>query len=162
MQQLRYTLFALPILVLSTFQATALEPITEPDAPIIVYKVESGFDETKDFLQLAITDKGMKISTTMHISEMLDRTAKDTGLEKRLYEKAESLEFCSVIMSYKMSEAHPANLAVCPLTISLYTLPDAPEHTYITYQRPYLLGDGAEAADALVELLDSIVRSAVE
>jgi hypothetical protein len=35
-------------------------------------------------------------------------------------EQAESLEFCSILYSYRMSLAHPANMATCPLTISIY------------------------------------------
>ncbi|MCG8428720.1 MAG: DUF302 domain-containing protein, partial [Chromatiales bacterium] len=106
MKLLPYLLTA--CLVTLALPATALEPVTPPEAPIVVYKVESGFSETKEFLEMAITDQGMSVSDTLHISDMLERTAKDTGLDRKLYGKAESLEFCSIAMSYKMSEAHPA------------------------------------------------------
>ena len=160
MQQIRMIVIAL--LALFATQAPALEPITPPDAPVVVYKVDSSFEEVKEFMELAITGKGMKISSTLHISDMQERTAKDTGLDEKLYGKAESLEFCSIAMSYKMSQAHPANLAICPLTIGIYTLPDDPDTTYITYQRPYMLGDGEQATAELIEMYDSIIESAVE
>ena len=160
MKQLRMMITVL--LALFASQVIALESITPPDAPIVVYKVDSSFDEVKEFMELAITGKGMKISSTLHISDMQERTAKDTGLDEKLYGKAESLEFCSIAMSYKMSQAHPANLAICPLTIGIYTLPDDPDTTYITYQRPYMLGDGAQAEAELIEMYDSIIRASVE
>ena len=160
MKQLRMMITVL--LTLFASQVIALESITPPDAPIVVYKVDSSFDEVKEFMELAITGKGMKISSTLHISDMQERTAKDTGLDEKLYGKAESLEFCSIAMSYKMSQAHPANLAICPLTIGIYTLPDDPDTTYITYQRPYMLGDGAQAEAELIEMYDSIIRASVE
>ena len=87
------------------------QPVTPDDSPIRVYQTDMDYDEVKSNLEMAITGQGMRITNTLHISEMLERTAADTGLEKKLYENAESLEFCSILMSYRMSEANPANMA---------------------------------------------------
>ena len=140
----------------------ANEPITADDAPIVVYEVEEAYDDVKANLEMAITGQGMLVTNTLHISEMLDRTAADTGLGKRLYEQAESLEFCSIKMSYRMSEAHPANMASCPLTLSVYQVEGNSETTYVAYRRPAMLGDAAAVEEALQQLLDGIVREALE
>ena len=65
-------------------------------------------------------------------------------------------------MAYQMSEAHPANMANCPLTISIYTEPDNNKLVNIAYRRPALLGESEKVRTALIELLDGIVREALE
>lgn len=155
-----------PILaaLLLTFVITchAVEPITPGDAPVAVFKTEGAFEEIRSNVEMAITGRGMLISNVLHISEMLERTAADTGFGKKLYTVAESFEFCSISVTYKMSGAHPANMASCPLTISVYVTPDDPSHVYLAYRRPNFLGDAADAEKALTALLDGIVREALE
>lgn len=142
--------------------ALALEPISPPDAPILVFTTDKDYDSVKTDLELAITGRGMIVTNTLHISEMYARTSKDLGLEKTLYKKAESLEFCSIKMSYDMSLAHPGNLAICPLTIGLYLPEGGPDKVHLVFRRPVLLGDGAAAAKALTEMLQGIVDEAAE
>jgi uncharacterized protein (DUF302 family) len=151
-------------LALSIFSTSGLanEPISATDAPIVVYQVEEAYDEIKSNLEMAITGQGMLITSTLHISEMLERTAADTGLGKPLYEKAEALEFCSIKMSYQMSEAHPANMATCPLTLSVYQVAGDSDNTYVAYRRPSMLGEADAVEKALLKLLDGIVREAIE
>jgi uncharacterized protein (DUF302 family) len=142
--------------------AQAGELVTPEDAPILVYRAGSNFDDTMTNLELAVTGQGLKISSVLHISEMLERTAGDLGLTEKLYVRAESVEFCSIVASYRMSQAHPGNLATCPLTIAVYTPAQEPEAVYLSFRRPQLLGDGAAAAGELLELLDGIAREAAE
>ncbi|MES9873521.1 MAG: DUF302 domain-containing protein [Candidatus Sedimenticola sp. 6PFRAG7] len=156
---MRYLLIL--ILSFSTLSAWAAEAISPTDAPIVIFKTDYSFDDTRENLELAITGRGMLISGTLHISDMLQRTAKDTGHAK-LYEKAESLEFCSVLLSHKMSSAHPANLSICPLTIGIYVKAGEPENTYVTYRRPVMLGEAGEATAALTDLFESVIDEALE
>lgn len=142
--------------------ALAMDPLSTASDPVAVYKSSEAYDDVRENLEMAITDRGMLITSTLHISDMLERTAADTGLDKKLYEKAESLEFCSILMSYKMSLAHPANMATCPLTISIYQAAGDPAHTYVAYRRAKLLGDAAAVEKALDDMLDGIVSDALE
>lgn len=150
------------ILAIHSSALFAMDPVTPPDSPIVIYQGSGGYDDIKANLELAITDRGMLITNTLHISDMLERTAADTGLERKLYRKAEALEFCSILMSYKMSLAHPANLAICPLTIGLYQGPKDDEPVQVVFRRPRLLGEAEQVEQALVELLDAIVQEALE
>ena len=127
-----------------------------------VYQSDMEYDEVKSNLEIAITGQGMVITNTLHISEMLERTAADTGLEKKLYENAESLEFCSILMSHRMSAADPANMATCPLTISIYQKAGDTKNTYVAFRRPAMLGDAADVEQALLDMLDEIVKEAIE
>jgi len=138
------------------------QPVTPDDSPIRVYRSDMEYDEVRSNLEMAITGQGMRITNTLHISEMLERTAADTGLDKKLYENAESLEFCSILMSYKMSAANPANMATCPLTISIYQKAGDTENTYVAFRRPAMLGDASDVERALLEMLDEIVEEAIE
>ncbi len=142
--------------------AYALEKVSEEDAPITVYQIEDDFGFARDMLKAAIAGQGLKITSTLHISDMYERTAGDLGLEKQLYNQAEAFEFCSIMLSYKMSSAHPANLAVCPLTIGMYQPAGEEDLIYVTFRNAKLLGDGAETEQELHDLLDGIVREAFE
>jgi hypothetical protein len=66
------------------------------------------------------------------------------------------------MLSYKMSSAHPANLAVCPLTIGMYQPAGEEDLIYITFRNAKMLGDAAEVEQELHELLDGIVREAFQ
>lgn len=157
----------MPKLILSLLLVTFClplwaQPITPDDAPVRVYQTDMEYDEVKSNLEMAITGQGMRITSTLHISEMLERTAADTGLEKKLYENAESLEFCSILMSYRMSAANPANMATCPLTISVYQTAGDTDNTYVAFRRPAMLGEASDVEQALLDMLDEIVQEAIE
>jgi uncharacterized protein (DUF302 family) len=139
----------------------ASEPVSSPSDPMVVYKTDAEYDDIKENVEMAITGKGLVISGTLHISEMLQRTAQDTGQTAPIYTKAEALEFCSVALSYQMSKAHPANMASCPLTISIYTLPED-ENTYVAYRKPGMMGDAQEAEQAFTTLMSGIIKESLE
>jgi len=153
---------ALLICLLSAGPLLAAEPITPPDAPIAVYQTEDDYEAVKSNLELAITGRGMVISSTLHISDMFERTARDTGLPNTLYDQAEAFEFCSIRLSHQMSEAHPANLSICPLAIGIYTLQQQPGMVYVSYRRPGMLGDAGAAEQALLDLYRGIVTESIE
>ena len=112
----------LPLLLFTLCLPVWAQPVTPDDSPIRVYRTDMDYDEVKSNLEMAITGQGMRITNTLHISEMLERTAADTGFEKKLYEHAESLEFCSIPMSYRMSAANPANKVTILLALDLKSL----------------------------------------
>ena len=83
-------------------------------------------------------------------------------LSEKIYRQAESLEFCSVPLSYQMSLAHPGNMATCPLTISVYQTAGDEQHSYLAYRRPDMLGDASSAEQALSKLLRGIVEETLQ
>lgn len=142
--------------------ALAQNPITPADAPIVVYQTQDEYDAIRSNLELAITGRGMLISSTLHISDMFNRTAADTGLANTLYERAEAFEFCNLKLSWEMSSAHPANLSICPLTIGIYTLQEQPGEVFLSYRRPQMLGESAASKRALMQLYEGIIKEALE
>ena len=122
------------------------------------HATKGSYDEVKDAVVAAIEAKGLIIDRVAHVGDMLARTAKDVGATRRLYEKAEVLEFCSARVSREMMAADPHQLAFCPYTIAVYTLPGTPGTVYVSYRRP----PRAPGMDGVHKLLAEIVREALQ
>ena len=142
------------LLALFTGQAAA-------DSPFAVYKSESPHADVMDALKMAIEENGMYINNVMHMSEMLDRTGKDLGMDEKLYDHAESVEFCSAILSRKMTRENPARIVNCPFIISVYTLPNEPDTTYIVHRKIWI-GDSEGAMQEVAAMLKSLGEAAAE
>jgi hypothetical protein len=82
-----------------------------------VYESESSFEDVMDALKLAIEERGMYINNVMHMGEMLDRTGKDLGMDEQIYTHADSIEFCSAVLSRKMTAEDPTRIVNCPFIV---------------------------------------------
>lgn len=140
----------------------ATDKATEKATAVVITKAGTSFDEINDNVRMAITDDGMIVSGTLHISDMLNRTGKDIGFDKNVFKKSEAVEFCSALISHKMAVVHPANVSMCPFTIAIYELNSEPDVIYLSYRRVKLLGDGKKVEDDIVALLQNIVDESVE
>ncbi|MBK1707220.1 DUF302 domain-containing protein [Halochromatium glycolicum] len=100
-----------------------------------VYESDSSFSDVMDGLKLAIQGRGMFINNVMHMNEMLERTGEDLGLGESLFIEAESVEFCSAVLSRKMISEDPRSIVNCPFIIAVYQLPDEPNTTYVAHRR---------------------------
>ncbi len=134
----------------------------EEARPVIVYSTSSDFEEVIENIKMAVEDRGMLVSGTLHVQDMLTRTGKDLGFEKDVYLHAESVEFCSALMSHKMVSADPRNLVICPFTIAAYELAEEPGQVYVAYRKQFLAGEADEATKAILTMLDEIAREAAE
>jgi len=99
-----------------------------------VYESDASFDDVMDALKLAIEERGMYINNVMHMGEMLERTGKDLGMDAPIYGRAESIEFCSAVLSREMTSEEPARIVNCPFIISVYTLPDKEGTTFVAHR----------------------------
>lgn len=122
------------------------------------------FDDVRDDVQMAITDRGMVVNNVSHVGDMLERTGNDLGDNKQVFLKAEALEFCSAVVSRKMMEADPDNIVFCPYVISVYVVPGKPHEVRIAYRRPQITGSPAskQALKEVDELLAGIVKDALQ
>jgi len=102
-------------------------------AQVVSVKAKGGYALVKENLELAIQERGLVIDYTAHIGNMLERTGKDLGSAKRLYDKAEALQFCSAVVSRGTMEKSVQNIAYCPYVIALYTLPGDRDTVHIVY-----------------------------
>jgi uncharacterized protein (DUF302 family) len=123
------------------------------------FEARGQFEDVRDNLVAAIEGHGLVVNATSHISDMLDRTGRDLGTTRKVYQHAEVLEFCSASLSRKAMEANPEQIAFCPYTIAVYTLPEVKNKVFVVYRHPPVERPGLEDVD---RLLDSIAREAVK
>lgn len=127
-----------------------------------VYESDSGFSDVMDGLKLAIEERGMFINNVMHMNEMLERTGEDLGLGGPLFGEAESIEFCSALLSRKMISEDPRRIINCPFIIAVYTLPEQPDTTYVAHRKvPESEIKGSEAMAEVAAMLKEVAEAAV-
>lgn len=126
--------------------------VVESPSPARVWKVEGAYDDVRQTLDDAITGRGMVISYVSHASDMLSRTADAVGQGgSQIYEQAEILLFCKADLSHQLVAANPENIVLCPYTIAIYSLPDAPGAVYLATPKPYANEPLFEPVQALLE-----------
>jgi uncharacterized protein (DUF302 family) len=148
------------ILGLTAGQAMAGGDPSGKSAPVSVFETEESFEDVIENIKMAIIDRGMLVSGTLHVSDMLNRTGPDLGYSQ-VFLKAESVEFCSALISHKMSQAAPENITICPFTIAVYVTQAEPEQVRVAYRQPLLAGEAREATEAILEMLDGIVEDSI-
>ena len=131
---------------------------------VTLRSVKGDFDDVRERVVMAIESRGLVLNYTAYISNMLERTGKDIGSERKVYGKAELLEFCSAALSRAMMEADPLNIVFCPYSIAVYTLPNEPAKVHVSYRRPPARGSNQsmKALREVDKLLDDIVRDALK
>jgi uncharacterized protein (DUF302 family) len=130
-------------------------------APVLkVFKSEEPFEDVVENIKMAIVERGLLVSGTLHVSDMLNRTAPDLGYAK-VFVKAESVEFCSALISHKMAQAAPENIAICPFTIAVYVQHAEPKQVYVAYRLPHLNGSAEQATDDIIALFDGIIEDSI-
>ncbi|MCB1734651.1 MAG: hypothetical protein H6981_11560 [Gammaproteobacteria bacterium] len=136
--------------------------VVADEGPVFSYVTDLEYDEVKDNIKLAITGRGINIANELHASDMLNRTGPDLGFERPVFKHAETIEFCSAVISLRLVEKTPDNVVMCPFAVSLYQLNASPEQTHVAYRIPVGF-DGSEAVyTEVAELISGIVREALE
>ncbi|MBL3601377.1 MAG: hypothetical protein JMN25_16185 [gamma proteobacterium endosymbiont of Lamellibrachia anaximandri] len=153
---MRFLLFALMLSVAGMAFAGGAAP-----DPVVIYKADEVYEDVIDNIKMAVEERGMLVSGILHVSDMLNRTGPDLGY-KQVFKKAESVEFCSAVISHKMTQVSPVNLVVCPFTIAVYIKADEPEQVYVAYRSQSLAGQADKVTAEILELLDGIVRDSIE
>ncbi len=134
----------------------------QADDDIKVITAKASFADVKQDLEDAIVNRGLVIDYNAKIGDMLDRTGKDVGSTKKIYNGAETVQFCSAVLSRKTMEADPANIAFCPYVIFYYERADQPGTVHIGFRE--LDDDGSDASEkakeAVNKLLEEIIKEA--
>ncbi|MHB1143815.1 MAG: DUF302 domain-containing protein [Thiobacillus sp.] len=128
----------------------------------VLFKTQGTFQDVRDSLQFSIEGKGLKITNTNHIAEMLERTGKDIGATKVVYGNAEQFEFCSATVSRHMMEADPHAIVMCPYSVMVYTIPND-KNVYLAYRKPAATRNKAlkKSLVELEKLLTGIIKDAM-
>lgn len=140
--------------------AQAADGPADDGTPMKIFSSGERYENVVENIKMAIIERGMLVSGTLHVSDMLNRTAPDLGFSQ-VFDKAESVEFCSALISHMMSQAAPENITICPFTIAVYVKQAEPDKVYVAYRRPLLAGDDGEVTAAVVEMLEGIVQDSI-
>ncbi|WP_149588673.1 DUF302 domain-containing protein [Tabrizicola flagellatus] len=81
------------------------------------YPFDGSFEDATFAVESAIVDRGLVIDYRSHVGEMLNRTGADVGSDVKIYDQADVFLFCSAVLSRKVMEADPMNIAHCPYGI---------------------------------------------
>ncbi|MEH6521772.1 DUF302 domain-containing protein [Sulfitobacter sp.] len=119
----------------------------------VVYPFDGNFDDAAFGVESAIIGKGLVIDYVSHVGEMLNRTGGDVGSDVKLFEEADIFVFCSAVLSRKVMEADPMNIAHCPYGVFVAERAGEVMVGYRTYP------DGP--MQEVQALLDEIAREAV-
>ena len=132
--------------------ALALPAMAAADG-VKLYDFDGDFEDAKFGVESAIVDRGLVIDYVSHVGTMLERTRTDVG-GKMLFKNADIFIFCSAVLSRKVMEADPLNIAHCPYGI--FVAEDVDGNIQVGFRD---LPDGPMAE--VEALLDGIVQEAV-
>jgi len=110
----------------------------------------ASYAAARDALEDALAAEGLAPASVSGFGAMLARTAPDLGHRPDLYREAEIFSFCSAQVAARMAAEDVRHIALCPLTVALYTLPDEATRVHLAYRRPGLDSPGGRLADALL------------
>ena len=108
------------------------------------------FADLRDALAESIAEQGLAKPVVSHFGDMLTRTAGDLGHRADLYAHAEIFTFCSAALAARLAAEARGHIALCPLSIAVYALPEAPRTVFIAYRPPAVDSAGGEAARSLM------------
>jgi uncharacterized protein (DUF302 family) len=139
--------------LISGLLSFAITGLAQADETSTVYDFDGSFDDATFSVESAIIGKGLVIDYVSHTGEMLNRTGADTGSGVKLFDEADIFIFCSAVVSRKVMEIDPMNIAHCPYGIFVAER----EGKVMVGYRNYPEG----AMQEVQRLLDGIVQEAV-
>ena len=90
------------------------------DDPWQSYTLDASYDDVAFELKTAIEGRGFVVDNVSHVGEMLNRTAADVGAKVHIFLRADTYQFCSAVVSRKVMEVNPMNIAFCPYGIFIF------------------------------------------
>lgn len=114
---------------LSAAMAIAVAMPANADEPVIAMQsiVGVSYDHAREALEEAIAAEGLASPVTSYFGDMLARTADDLGHRADIYRDAHIYTFCTVAAAARLASESPDRIALCPLSIAIYQLPDEQE-----------------------------------
>ena len=122
----------------------------------IVSVVLSGtdFQAAREALIESIEEEGLVVSAVIPFNDMLQRTAAASASSAASpFLRAEIVQFCSSRIAWQLLTEDRAQIALCPLSVSLQQRRDAPGEVRLAWRSVGRSSPGRVAADALVERL---------
>ena len=99
-----------------------------------LYDFDGSYEDAAFGVESAIVDQGLVVDYVSHVGTMLNRTQEDVGGTVKLFENASVYLFCSAVLSRKVMEADPTNIAHCPYGIFITEAGDGSGKVQIGYR----------------------------
>ena len=106
----------------------------------------------------AIESAGLVVSATIPFNRMLERTGKALEYRSIPYIDAETVKFCSARLAWQLVMEEPGQLALCPMSISIYATTAEPKLVRLAYRS---LGEGTLGRQRGNQLLRELLERAV-
>ena len=141
---------------------TPISAASGPDKISEVYSatIKGDFEEYKELLKLAISNRGIKISNTSFISDMLQRTREAVGDNSNIFVNAEAIEFCSATLSRQMMKADANNILYCPYIIYIYELATKPGIIHLAFRK--IPETGARQSRKALEQVNLLLKGIID
>ncbi len=140
-------------IVTAVFLSVCAGPLLAQDQAVI-YPFDGSFEDATFSVENAIIGEGLVIDYVSHTGEMMNRTGADVGSDIEIFKAADIFLFCSALLSRKVMEADPTNIAHCPYGIFVTDTDGAVAVGYRTYPEGPM--------QEVQALLDKIVKAAVD
>ena len=142
-----FFLFLLLLLLMAPMSARA-------DADIRTRVIDgSDLPRTREALIESIEAEGLVVSNIINFNEMLARTAGDLGRRGAPFAAVEIVQFCSSVIAWQLIEESPAQVALCPLAISVQVRHGRPGQVVLAWREPQAGSAGRQKAIALLRRL---------
>lgn len=113
--------------------------------------------DVREALVETIESAGLVVSATIPFNSMLERTGEALGQGANPYVDAVTVQFCSARLAWQLVSEDPAQLALCPMTISVYATSAEPRAVRLSYRSP---GQGTPGRRRGEQLLQDLVARA--
>ncbi len=112
------------------------------------------FQAVRDALIESIEEEGLVVSAVIPFNDMLQRTAAASASNAvSPFIRAEIVQFCSSRIAWQLLAEDRAQIALCPLSISIQQTREAPAQVRLAWRLTGGSTPGRMAADALLERL---------
>lgn len=109
------------------------------------------YADAREALLDAIEAEGLVPAPPSRFGDMLARTGPALEQTTRVYQDAEVLHFCSARIAWTFARENPLNVAQCPLSMAIYTLPAEAATVHLAWREAHGDSPASRAANALLE-----------
>ncbi|ANI80331.1 hypothetical protein [Sphingobium sp. EP60837] len=119
--------------------------------------IDASVADVREAVIEAIESAGLVVSATIPFNRMLERTGKALEYSSVPYVDAETVQFCSARLAWQLVTEDPGQLALCPMSISIYATTAEPKLVRLAYRS---LGEGTLGRQRGEQLLRELVERA--
>lgn len=113
----------------------------------------SDFRSASEALIEAIEAEGLVVSARIPFNKMLERTAGAVARQASPFVNVEIVQFCSSLLAWQLLEEEAAQIALCPLSITLYEMAGESGGVFLVYRLPGQATAGRIKAGKLLQRL---------